>query len=139
MNSPFNEAAINNFIEKMVQQGYNIEKYGTSPIDFTPEIVEKIVEVEVEVIKLTKNNVFEVYTEVFSKPDIYTLFTQHRDTKFPSTADLKHYAWRYLDGGRIVTLSDILLGIKCWLDGIEGEEIATKAQVAKTIMENKLT
>ena len=42
---------INNFIERMVQQGYNIEKYGTSPIDFTPEVIEKIVEKEIEVIK----------------------------------------------------------------------------------------
>lgn len=44
---------INSFIERMVQQGYNIEKYGTAPMELKPDTVEKIVEVEVvkEVIK----------------------------------------------------------------------------------------
>ena len=62
---------VNGFIEKMTQQGYNVEKYGNAPVDLTPEIkeVEKIVEVEVikEVVKTIEvevEKIVEVIKEV---------------------------------------------------------------------------
>lgn len=58
---------VNGFIQRMVQQGYNIEKYGTAPIDLTPEVkeVEKIVEVEV-----IKEVVKEVPVEVIKEVEV---------------------------------------------------------------------
>jgi hypothetical protein len=63
---------INTFIEKMVQQGYNIEKYGTAPIDFTPEVIEKIVEIEVEkevekIVEVEKEVIKEIPVEVIKE------------------------------------------------------------------------
>jgi hypothetical protein len=42
---------VNGFIERMVQQGYNVEKYGNTPANIKPEVIETIVEKEVQVIK----------------------------------------------------------------------------------------
>lgn len=60
---------VNGFIEKMTQQGYNVEKYGNAPV--TPEVreVEKIVEVEVireveKVVEVEVEKVVEVIKEV---------------------------------------------------------------------------
>jgi hypothetical protein len=58
---------VDDFIERMVQQGYNIEKYGNAPLDLKPiEIeVEKIVEVEV-----VKEVVKEVPVEVIKEIEV---------------------------------------------------------------------
>jgi len=42
---------LDEYLIKCTKQGHLMEKYGNAPIDLTPEVVEKIVEVEVEVIK----------------------------------------------------------------------------------------
>jgi hypothetical protein len=62
---------VDKFIERMTQQGYNVEKYGNTPVDLTPEIkeIEKIVEVEVikEVVKTVEvevDKIIEVIKEV---------------------------------------------------------------------------
>lgn len=43
---------VDGFIERMVQQGYNVEKYGSTPFEIPePEVIEKEVIKEVEVVK----------------------------------------------------------------------------------------
>ncbi len=57
---------VDDFIERMVKQGYNIEKYGNAPIE--PKVVEKIIEKEVEVIKeIPVDRIVEVEKEVIKE------------------------------------------------------------------------
>jgi hypothetical protein len=77
---------VNGFIEKMTQQGYNVEKYGNTPVDLTPEIkeVEKIVEVEVikevvntveveveKIVEVIKEIPVDVIKEVIVEKEVY--------------------------------------------------------------------
>jgi len=60
---------VEGFIETMVKQGFNIEKYGTSPFDITkqPEVIEKEVIKEVE--KIVEKRV-EVPVEVIKEVEV---------------------------------------------------------------------
>ena len=123
---------VNVFIEKMTQQGYNVEKYGTAPMEVTPEIkevekivevevireVEKIVEVEVDkIVEVIKEVPVEVIKEVQVEKEIY-ITNDETVTKLQEELDQKTKSLQGIIDGMV---KEADTSTKIW--GLQNEKI----------------